>query len=158
MSSVLVLTNSCPKFVRQMMSSLKQEKSSPGKSIENSPNHGFARFGFTCKRRIIFWWIFLNALATMPLKSKSCCTFSNQDFWLNFSSKVWVALFKLPEKSIYPSDSIASRNLVQATWFYLNKSWTTPSWILPRDLWANLMHHPGGGPAPLWVSVWHPYT
>ena len=88
------------------MPSLKQEKTSAGKSIENSPNHVFASFGFTCRRQIIFWCIFLNALATMCLEGNSCCTFSNRDCSLNLASKVWAALsssLKKPFTCLIPS-------------------------------------------------------
>ena len=91
----------------------------------NSPNHGFASFGFTWSRRIIFWCIFRSPFATMPAEGRSLiCTFSNRDCWQNLSCKLSAALSSSLKKPFTLLITSPVENFSKQLRFCLNKSWT----------------------------------
>lgn len=142
---------------------------SEGISITNSPNHGFASFGFTWSRWIIFWCIFRSPFATMPAEGRSLCTFSNRNCWQNLSCKLSGALscsLKKPFTLLIPLPVDTFSKQLLFVRIRAGRSWLVnstlaaildffvtarPSWILPSKLCNALMHHLGGGLAPPWL-------
>lgn len=87
------LLNLWPKLVLSSFSFEIHENTSYGISTVNSPCQGLASFGLELRKRIIFVWTFLNALATIPFESNSCCRMLSLVLWLNLSSRIAIKEF-----------------------------------------------------------------